>query len=171
MPDPQPTERGQGWNLCPHGCCSDSFLPSHDGNSCPEAISFREAASDPWPHPLPATPSSDCQPLHGSWQSSLGCSFHLAQLTRASPADPLLLTGEPGCLPLEGQLGELCGFHPAFQELKCAGVGGETSPTEATLAEGAGLPFPAASYTPCTPAPSAWPGLCPAPMSLAAQDP
>ena len=33
MPDPQPTERGQGSNLRPHGCQSDLLLLSHDGNS------------------------------------------------------------------------------------------------------------------------------------------
>ena len=31
VPDPEPTERGQGSNLCPHGCQSDLFLLSHDG--------------------------------------------------------------------------------------------------------------------------------------------
>ena len=33
MPDPQPTEWGQGWDLQPHGSYSDSFLLRHDGNS------------------------------------------------------------------------------------------------------------------------------------------
>ena len=33
MLDPQPTERGQGSNLQPHGFQSDSFLLCHDGNS------------------------------------------------------------------------------------------------------------------------------------------
>ena len=33
MPDPQPTEQGQEWNLHPHGCWADSFPLSHDGNS------------------------------------------------------------------------------------------------------------------------------------------
>ena len=37
--DPSPTERGQGWNLCPHGCQSDSFILSHDGNSTLALIS------------------------------------------------------------------------------------------------------------------------------------
>ena len=32
-PDPEPTEQSQGWNLLPHGCQSDLFLLSHDGNS------------------------------------------------------------------------------------------------------------------------------------------
>ena len=33
IPNPQPTEQGQGSNLRPHGCLSDSFLLSHDRNS------------------------------------------------------------------------------------------------------------------------------------------
>ena len=33
MPDPQPTERGQGSNPHPHGCHSDLFPLHHDGNS------------------------------------------------------------------------------------------------------------------------------------------
>ena len=32
-PDPQPTERGQRSNLCPHGCWSDSFPLRHNRNS------------------------------------------------------------------------------------------------------------------------------------------
>ena len=32
-PDPQPTEHGQGSNLCPHRYQSDSFPLSHNGNS------------------------------------------------------------------------------------------------------------------------------------------
>ena len=39
VPDPQPTEQGQGSNLCPHGYQSHSFLLSHDGNS--EDIKFK----------------------------------------------------------------------------------------------------------------------------------
>ena len=33
MPDIQPTEQGQRWNLRPHGHYSDSFLLRHEGNS------------------------------------------------------------------------------------------------------------------------------------------
>ena len=33
IPDPSPNEQGQGSNLHPHGCESDSFPLSHDGNS------------------------------------------------------------------------------------------------------------------------------------------
>ena len=33
MPDPQLTERGQGWNPHPHGYQSHSFLLHHNGNS------------------------------------------------------------------------------------------------------------------------------------------
>ena len=33
MPDPGPTERGQGSNPQPHGSQSDLFLLYHDGNS------------------------------------------------------------------------------------------------------------------------------------------
>ena len=32
--DPYPTEQGQGLNLRCHGCYSESFPLSHDGNSC-----------------------------------------------------------------------------------------------------------------------------------------
>ena len=37
-PDPQPTERGQGWNLQPHGFSSGSVPLSHDGKSQGEQI-------------------------------------------------------------------------------------------------------------------------------------
>ena len=33
MPDPQPTEQGQGSHLQPHGSQSDPFPLCHDGNS------------------------------------------------------------------------------------------------------------------------------------------
>ena len=42
MPDPEPTERGQGSNLHPHGCRSDSFPMSHDGNSSKMFLRFTE---------------------------------------------------------------------------------------------------------------------------------
>ena len=35
MPDPRPTEQGQGSNLCPHGYYLDLFLLSHSENSRP----------------------------------------------------------------------------------------------------------------------------------------
>ena len=38
-PDPQPTERGQGSNLCPRGPKWDSFPLHHDGNS--RCLSFK----------------------------------------------------------------------------------------------------------------------------------
>ena len=38
VPDPEPTERGQGSNLCPHGCQSDLFLLSHNGNTSYEIL-------------------------------------------------------------------------------------------------------------------------------------
>ena len=35
---PNPLEWAQGLNLCPHGCYSDLFLLSHNGNSSPVSI-------------------------------------------------------------------------------------------------------------------------------------
>ena len=37
--DPQPTDRGQGPNLHPHGYSSDSFLLCHNGN--PKSLFFK----------------------------------------------------------------------------------------------------------------------------------
>ena len=46
MPDPQPTEQGQGSNPQPHGSLSDSFPLSHDGNS-PSWLFCRNWQADP----------------------------------------------------------------------------------------------------------------------------
>ena len=115
----------------------------------PEAISFKEAAFDPRPHPLPTMPSCDFLPFPGGWQGGLASSFHLAQLIQASPANGPLLTREPRCLPLEGWFWGLC-CSQFFGSPKCAGVGGE-----APLAQGTGLLF-LAHHIPCTPDPL-WP--------------
>ena len=42
--DPWPIEQGQGSNLSPHGCKSDSFPLSDDGNSWNKPLSFSQRA-------------------------------------------------------------------------------------------------------------------------------
>ena len=42
MPDLSPTERGQGSNQHSHGCYSDSYLLSHNGNSTKYINFFKE---------------------------------------------------------------------------------------------------------------------------------
>ena len=122
----------------------------------PEAISFKEAAFDPQPHPLPAMPSCDFLPFPGGWQGGLASSFHLAQLIQASPANGPLLTREPRCLPLEGWFRGLCCSQflgaPSVQGL------GERPPLLKAWVF-CFLPF---TY-PAPQTPSGQPGLCPPP--------
>ena len=40
-PDPEPTEQGQGVNVRPHGCSSDSSPPSHDGTALVKILLLR----------------------------------------------------------------------------------------------------------------------------------
>ena len=76
-PDPQPTERGQGSNLHPHGCSSDSLLLSHEGDSQSQHIrGFFSVVNTVAPHDLRLVQSVDAlEPTYRGPTINFTCIF------------------------------------------------------------------------------------------------
>ena len=65
MPEPYPTERGQGSNLSPHGSQSDSFPWQDDGRNAHPGASFLDTPTGPtcyqlWSHTACSAHSEGC---------------------------------------------------------------------------------------------------------------